>query len=97
MAGNVEGRNSFKADSVVGPRDFGQVGISCYDSHGRRLTAVIRILSCLLGRPPMIRKNEVDVAIPPYIEPDGSKNRYNRGLALFIQLADIAEETLEKV
>ena len=45
----------------------------------------------------MIRKNEVDVAIPPYIEPDGSKNRYNRGLALFIQLADIAEETLEKV
>jgi hypothetical protein len=45
----------------------------------------------------MLRKNMADVAIPPQIEPDGSRNRFNRGLALFAQLAEVAEEALEKV
>jgi Fungal specific transcription factor domain len=56
-----------------------------------------RMYSYLLGRPHMVRKSVADVAIPSYIEPDGSANRFNRGLVLFTQLADIAEETLEKV
>ena len=55
------------------------------------------MLSYLLGRPPIVRQNMVSVVVPPYIEPDGSKNCYNRGLALFIQLADIAGEALDKV
>ena len=62
-----------------------------------RLTAIIRTLSCLLGRPPMVIKDIVNVAIPPYIEPDGSKNHHNRSLALLVQLTDIVQEMLEKV
>lgn len=45
----------------------------------------------------MVRKDATDVAIPSPIEPDGSVNYWKRGLGFFIQLADIAAETIEKV
>lgn len=56
-----------------------------------------RMYAYLLGRPHTVRNDTVDVGVPPYIEADGSTNYINRGLALFIQLAEIAGETLEKV
>jgi hypothetical protein len=63
----------------------------------KRLTATVRMYSYLLGRPHIVRNDMVDVAVPPYIEPDGTKNRFNRALAIVIQLANIAGETMEKV
>lgn len=55
-----------------------------------------KLYSYLLGRPHMVRKDATDVAIPSPIEPDGSVNYWKRGLGFFIQLADIAAETIEK-
>jgi hypothetical protein len=51
----------------------------------------------LLGRPHTVRNDTVDVGVPPHVEADGSTNHINRGLVLFIQLAEIAGETLERV
>jgi hypothetical protein len=56
-----------------------------------------RLYSYMLGRPPMIRKNQYDVKPEPAVDLDGSKNYYNILETALVQLSDIVGETIDKV
>ncbi|KAG6866418.1 hypothetical protein C0991_004703 [Blastosporella zonata] len=54
-----------------------------------------KMYSYLLGRPQMLRKEVFDVAAPSPIEPDGTRNLFDLGQSIFIQLSALAGEALE--
>ncbi|KAF9462402.1 hypothetical protein BDZ94DRAFT_726218 [Collybia nuda] len=55
-----------------------------------------KMYSYLLGRPHMVRREIFDVALPSPVNTDGTRNRFNLGQIIFIQLANLVGETLEK-
>ncbi|RDB25040.1 putative transcriptional regulatory protein C1F7.11c [Hypsizygus marmoreus] len=55
-----------------------------------------KLYSYLLGRPQMIRSAIYDVALPNPVEPDGTRNAFNSVQLMFIQLASLLSEALEK-
>ncbi|KAG6920136.1 hypothetical protein DXG01_004902 [Tephrocybe rancida] len=54
-----------------------------------------KMYSYLLGRPQMLRKEVFDVAAPSPIEPDGTRNLFNTGQIVLIQLSALAGAALE--
>lgn len=58
---------------------------------------LVRMYSYLLGRPSMVRKEIFDVALPSPVNADGTRNRFALGQIIFIQLANLVGETMEKV
>lgn len=45
----------------------------------------------------MVRKEIFDVALPSPVNADGTRNRFALGQIIFIQLANLVGETMEKV